>query len=195
MYNLKIDDLKKLDGFKDKKINNLISSIEKSKTCSLHNFISGLSINGVGEKTAKDLAKKFGSIEEIAKASIDDLMSIRDIGEIIAENIKSYFEDQKNLELLQELKEAGVIITNNAVMAQNGVFSGLKIVLTGTLPTYSRNEAKELIEQNGGEVVSSVSKNTDLVLAGSDAGSKLEKAKNLGIKIIDEEVFIQMLKK
>ena len=195
LYNLKMEDLQNLDGFKDKKINNLISSIEKSKTCSLHNFISGLSINGVGEKTAKDLSKKFGSIEEISKANIEELITIRDIGEVIAENIKAYFDDQKNLELLQELKEAGVTITNNSVVAQNGVFSGLKIVLTGTLPTYARNKAKELIEQNGGEVVSSVSKNTDLVLAGSDAGSKLEKAKSLGIKIIDEEVFIQMLKK
>ena len=193
LYNLKIEDLQNLEGFKDKKINNLISAIEKSKSCMLHNFISGLSINGVGEKTAKDLSKKFGSIDEIANASIEELTTIRDIGEIIAENIKAYFADDKNLELLQELKDAGVTITNNSVVAQDGVFSGLKIVLTGTLPTYSRNEAKAIIEQNGGEVVSSVSKNTDLVLAGSDAGSKLTKAQTLGIKVIDEETFNQML--
>ncbi len=194
LYNLKPEDLQNLEGFKDKKISNLISAIDKSKTCSLSNFISGLSINGVGEKTAKDLAKKFGSIEDIAKATIEDLTTIRDIGEIIAENIKEYFADSKNLELIAELNEAGVKITNNSVVAQEGVFSGLKIVLTGTLPTYSRNKAKELIEQNGGEVVSSVSKNTDLVLAGVDAGSKLTKAQSLGIKIIDEETFNQMLK-
>ncbi len=193
LYNLKIDDLKNLEGFKDKKINNLISSIEKSKTCSLSSFLSGLSINGVGDKTARDLAKKFSDIDEIINAGIDDLMQIRDIGEVIAENIKEYFVDSKNLELLAELKEAGVTITNNQTVAQDGVFSGLKVVLTGTLPNYTRNDAKAIIEANGGEVVSSVSKNTDIVLAGAEAGSKLDKAKQLGIKIIDEDAFRQML--
>ncbi len=193
LYNLKAEDLKGLEGFKDKKINNLISSIEKSKTCNLSNLISGLSINGVGEKTAKDLSKKFKTIDDIINASVEDLLTIKDIGEIIAENIKEYFADSKNLELINELKDAGVVIVNNTTVAQEGVFSGLKIVLTGTLPTYSRNEAKALIEANGGEVVSSVSKNTDLVLAGEEAGSKLDKAKALGIKIIDEDAFKKYL--
>ncbi len=193
LYNLKPQDLTTLDGFKDKKINNLIDSIHKSKTCSLSSFISGLSIAGVGEKTAKDLAKKYNTIDDLISADVFDLMTIKDVGLVIAENIVEYFADPKNCELLNELKDAGITITNNSSVVQDGPLSGLKIVLTGTLPSFTRDEAKALIERLGGEVVSSVSKNTSLVLAGKEAGSKLEKAKNLGIKIIDEEIFKQYL--
>ncbi len=193
LYKLTAAQLTILEGFKDKKINNLIESINKSKSCKMSSFISGLSINGVGEKTAKDLAKKYKDIDALTQASSSELMTIRDIGEIIADNIVEYFSDSKNLELLEELKEAGITITNSNQVAQNGVFSGLKVVLTGSLTDYSRNEAKELIEARGGEVVSSVSKNTDLVVAGQDAGSKLTKAQSLNIKIIDEQTFKNLL--
>lgn len=192
IYSLTAEDISKLDGFKDKKINNLLTAIEKSKECKLNNLISSLSINGVGEKTAKDLAKKYNTLDDLINASAEELSKIKDIGPVIAKNIKEYFLDDDNLAILRELKDAGIKITNTAV-AQNGVFSGLKIVLTGTLPSYTRDEAKALIEQNGGEVVSSVSKNTSLVLAGAEAGSKLDKAKQLGIKIIDEEEFKKYL--
>lgn len=192
IYSLQKEDIAKLEGYKDKKIVNLLASIEKSKECKLSNLISSLSINGVGEKTAKDLAKKYATLDDIKNANIEELSSIKDIGSVIAGNIKEYFSDDQNLAILQELLDAGVKITNNT-MAQEGVFSGLKIVLTGTLPSYTRDEAKELIEQNGGVVVSSVSKNTSFVLAGAEAGSKLDKAKQLNIKVIDEQEFKKYL--
>lgn len=192
IYSLQKEDIAKLEGYKDKKIVNLLASIEKSKECKLSNLISSLSINGVGEKTAKDLAKKYATLDDIKNANIEELSSIKDIGSVIAGNIKEYFSDDQNLAILQELLDAGVKITNNT-MAQEGVFSGLKIVLTGTLPSFTRDEAKELIEQNGGVVVSSVSKNTSFVLAGAEAGSKLDKAKQLNIKIIDEQEFKKYL--
>lgn len=193
IYSLSMEDLAKLDGFKDKKIANLYHAIEKSKSCKLSSLISSLSITGVGEKTAKDLAKRFPTIQDLANANKEDLIDIRDVGDVIADNIILFFKDENNLALLQELTDAGVSITNTTTASAEGVFSGQKIVLTGTLPTYSREQAKELIEANGGQVVSSVSKNTSMVLAGSDAGSKLTKAQELNIKIIDEETFKKYL--
>ncbi len=193
IYSLTREDLSKLEGFKDKKIDNLLAAIEKSKTCKLSNLISSLSISGVGEKTSKDLAKKYATIEDLISAPSQELSTIRDIGGIIADNIREYFDDPANLEIITELKDAGINIVNNNAMAQNQVFSGLKVVLTGTLTSYTREEAKAIIESMGGEVVSSVSKNTSLVIAGAEAGSKLQKATVLGVKLIDEEAFKQLL--
>ncbi len=195
IYTITQDDLKKLEGFKDKKIDNLITSIATSKTCNLNNFLDALSINGVGEKTSKDLARHFGSLQNIMSASADSLTQIKDVGEIIANNIVEFFADSSNKELIQTLLSYNIVINNPLKRADaQGIFSGKKFVLTGTLPSYTRDQATQIIEQNGGEVVSSVSKNTDYVLAGENAGSKLDKAKALGVTIIDQTEFEKLTK-
>ncbi len=191
LYTLSFTDLEKLQGFKQKKINNLLSGIEKSKNPELNNFLDALGIDGVGEKTSKDLAKKFKTLQNIINAKIEDLINIQDVGEIIANNIKTFFTNNNNLQEIENLQKVGVEIKQqeaNNVDETNPLFSK-KVVLTGTLPTYKRDEATHIIEKLGGSVVGSVSKKTDLVLAGEDAGSKLTKAQNLNIKIINEEEF------
>ncbi len=195
LYLLKQCDLVGLEGFKDKKIKNLISSIEKSKNCNLNNFIDALGIDGVGEKTAKDLAKKYKNISSLKNATFEDLILIQDVGEIIAKNIVRYFSNEQNISEINKLFELGVKINESQELKMDSshILFGKKIVLTGTLQNYSRNKATEIIESFGGTVSSSVSKNTDFVLAGSDAGSKLTKAENLGVKIISEEDFEQMI--
>lgn len=192
LYRLTYEDLKDLPSFKDKKSQNLIDSIEKSKCVSLASFIYALGIPNVGKKTAKDLTKFYESLEEIKNAKVEDLAEIRDIGEIVAKSIVEFFEDEDNLKLISDLISLGVNVKNDKVQ-QNDKFSGLTFVLTGTLDTMTRNEATLLIEQNGGQTSSSVSKNTSYVLAGHDAGSKLTKAQSLGVSIIDEEMFKKML--
>lgn len=192
LYSVTEDQLKSLDGFKDKKTSNLLRNIEKSKNCKLDNFIFALGIDGVGKKTAKDLAKYFKSIDSLSSATVDTLTLIEDIGEVIAENIVCFFKDDDNEREVNRLIELGVkpVYENEVV---NESLKGERIVLTGTLKNYKRAEAAKLIEARGGQVVGSVSKLTTLVLAGEDAGSKLDKAKSLGIKIIDENDFINLL--
>lgn len=193
LYRLKKDDLLKLDKFKEKKALNLINSIEKSKKCSLNNFIYAIGIANVGTKTAKDLAKYFGSLDNLRNAKIEELSSIRDIGEIVAGSIREFFDDEFNNKMVDDLLSVGIELAETKKVL-GGVFDGKTFVLTGTLPTLSRNQATEIIEQNGGQVTSSVSKNTSIVLAGENAGSKLSKANALGITIISEQEFLQMLK-
>lgn len=135
-----------------------------------------LGIDGIGKKTAKDLIKRFGTIESLVSATKEDLTAVDGIGDVLADNIVGYFKDEENLQELQDLYNAGVTV--RAEEKKEGVFSGKRIVLTGSLPTYKRGEATRLIEENGGEVAASVSKTVDMVLAGSDAGSKLEKPRN-----------------
>lgn len=191
LYKLKKEDLQGLEGFKDKKIQNVLDSIEKSKTCNLNNFIDALGIDGVGEKTAKDLAKKYKNISALKNAKLEDLTSIQDVGEIIARNIVNYFASQENINEIESLFNLGVKINEikQTNIDENHVLFNKKVVLTGTLQNYSRSKATEIIESFGGSVVGSVSKNTNLVIAGSDAGSKLTKAESLGIKVINEEEF------
>lgn len=181
----------KLDGFGDKKAENLINNIEKAKTCSLPSFIFALGIDGVGKKTAKDLVKRFKTLDSLKSASLEDLCLVDGVGGIIAKSVYDYFRNADNLKLIDELIDLGINFKEEET--KSGAFSGMKVVLTGSLPTYKRGEATKLIEDNGGEVASSVSKTVNLVLAGEDAGSKLAKAKTLGIKIIDEEEFKRML--
>ena len=194
LYSLKLEDLLKLDKFKEKKAKNLLKSIEKSKNVSLNNFIFAIGIANVGTKTAKDLAKYFGSLENLRKANLQELSSIRDIGDIVATSIIDFFADEFNNKMIDDLLKIGIKI-NETEKVLGGVFDGKTFVLTGTLPTYSRAEATELIEKNGGNVSSSVSKNTSYVLAGESAGSKLDKAKSLGVNIINEQEFNEMIKK
>lgn len=184
-------DLLGLDGFGDKKINNLLNAIEKSKKTTLDRFLFALGIDGIGKKTAKDLVKRFRTLENLANAPIAELGAVDGIGEILAGNVHDFFNDSSNKQFISDLLSSG--ISFDELEEKSGVFSGMKVVLTGSLPTYKRGEATRLIEDNGGEVASSVSKAVNLVLAGEDAGSKLEKAQKLGIKIIDEETFKQML--
>lgn len=191
LYSLTKDDLSVLDGFKDKKIDNFLSSVEKSKSVSLDRFINALGIENVGKKSARDLAERFGSISELMKADEATLVEIDDIGDIVAKSITSYFG--KHAWLVEKFREIGIDPVINAAKNDGGALKGKKFVLTGTLPTLTRSEATEIIEKAGGETASSVSKNTDYVLAGENAGSKLDKARLLGVKIISESDLMELV--
>lgn len=185
LYTLTPDDLSKLIAFKDKKTAKILEAIEKSKSVDLGNFIYALSINGVGQKTAKDIASTFGSLEAIMNANIESLIAIKDVGEIIAGNVIEFFKNEQNIALIQRLLDCGVSINSSVGLTIEGsIFDGKTVVLTGTLDNMSRDEASEYLERLGAKVTSSVSKKTDFVLAGENAGSKLAKAENLGVKII-----------
>lgn len=184
-------DLYGLDGFGEKKITNLLNAIEKSKRTTLDRFIFALGIDGIGKKTAKDIVKRFRTLENLKSASVDELSDVDGIGGILASNVYEFFHNDDNLSLIEKLLQSGIVFEETE--KKSGVFEGMRVVLTGSLPTYRRSEAAKLIEDNGGEVASSVSKTVDIVLAGEDAGSKLEKAEKLGIKIIDEQQFKNML--
>ena len=186
-------ELLSIDRFGIKKVENLLNSINKSKENSLDKFIFGLGIRHVGAKASKNLTKYYDSIDSLKNAKIEDLITIDDIGDVMAESIVNYFSNPKNIALIEKLKGLGV----NPIVVQtssSNKFQGLTFVLTGTLPTLTRDEASKMIEDEGGKTSSSVSKKTSYVLAGVEAGSKLKKAQDLGVTIIDEEAFIKMLK-
>ncbi len=191
LYSLTRDDLARLDGFKDKKIDNFLASVEKSKSVPLDRFINALGIENIGKKSARDLAERFGSISELMKADEATLVEVDEIGDIVAESITSYFG--KHGWLIEKFKEIGIDPKFNVVKPTGGVLTGKKLVLTGTLPTLTRTEATELIEKAGGTTSSSVSKSTDYVLVGENAGSKLDKARSLGVKIITENELLAMI--
>ena len=194
IYSIKKEDLLSLDLFKDKKADNVIKSIAKSKDVELARFLFALGIGEVGNKTAKDLASNFGSLEKIKSLSLEELSSVKDIGNVIAGNIVDFFKDEDNLKEIDKLIESGVKIEEKSKkMIKNANFEGKTFVLTGSLEGLTRSQAQELIEERGGKTSSSVSKNTDYVLAGSEAGSKLAKAEALGIKIISQQEFEKML--
>ena len=182
-----------LDGFKSKKAQNLLDGIEKSKNAPLKNFIFALGIENVGKKTAADLAKKYKTLSALRSAQKEELMEMDDVGEAVAQSIYEYFRDEENEKELSRLEEAGVKPQEESGETAAGVFSGENVVLTGSLSEFTRSEAEALIEKNGGNAQSSVTKSTTLVVAGEKAGSKLEKAKALGIKIIDEEAFKSLI--
>ena len=192
LYRLTAEDLADLEGFKDKKINNLLTAIEKSKTPTLDAFIYAIGVEGVGRVAAKDLAARFKSMENLQNATAEELIGLENVGEITANAIVAYFQDENNLLELAALKEVGVAPTWSEEKKE-GVFSGESVVLTGTLSGYKRSEAQKLIEERGGVCQSSVTAKTTLVIAGEEAGSKLEKAKKLGIKVIDEAAFKAMI--
>lgn len=196
LFNLTKEDLLKLDKFKEKKAQNLLSAIERSKKISLSRFIFSLGIPEVGEVSARTLAKKFKTLENVMNTQAEDLVGVEDVGEIIAGFITSYFADEKNIQEINKLMEAGVeILTEYEPEILDTEFSGKKIVLTGTLEKYARDEASEIIRKLGGTTASSVSKNTDFVLAGREAGSKLKKAQDLGITILSEDDFNKIIEK
>lgn len=192
LYKLTKEDLLQLDKFKEKKAQNILNSLEKSKKCTLNNFIYAIGISNVGSKTAKDLAKYYGTLDNVRKATVEELSMIRDVGEIVAMSIVDFFSDEFNNKMVDDLLAVGIEISETKKVL-GGKFEGKTFVLTGTLPTLTRSQATELIEKNGGQVVSSVSKKTSIVLVGENAGSKLNKANELGIQIISEEDFLQMI--
>lgn len=197
LYKLTKEQLMTLDKVKDKKAQNIVDSIAKSKNVELGKFIFAIGIPEVGEKTAKDIAKKFKTLENVKKATLEELLQIKDIGEIIARNVVDFFADNKNLDEIDRLIDVGIVVQEigDEEISENSEFSGKTIVLTGSLLGYTRQQAQDIIEKLGGTVTSSVSKNTNLVIAGAEAGSKLIKANALGIKVINEDEFVKLIEK
>ena len=187
------DEILMIDRYGEKKIQNLLTSIENSKNQSLDRFIFGLGIRFVGAKASKNLAKTYKTLDNIMNAPYDDLITIPDIGDVMALSIVDYFKNPHHLELIHKLLSYGVNPINK-IEESLQLFAGKTIVLTGTLEKMSRDEGNALIEKLGGKAASSVSKKTSFVVAGPKAGSKLDKAKELGIKVYNEEEFLKMVK-
>lgn len=185
-----------LDGWQSKSIDNLLNAIEKSKLNSLERLLFGLGIKEVGVKMAKTLAKKFNDLSGLLNASTEDLLEISDVGPVVASSIRDWFSDGNNLQMIEELKKEGLNFQyiKKTQTAANSYFSGKTIVLTGTLNKMGRKEASEILENLGAKVTGSVSRSTDIVLAGLEAGSKLDKARELNIEVIDEETFLNLIK-
>ena len=185
-----------LDGWKDKSIDNLLEAIEKSKENSLEKVLFGLGIKEVGEKMAKTLARKYLDIDALSQASEEELAEIPDVGPVLIKSIVTWFADEKNKELVAALKDKGVNFKfiGNTVKAAGNYFSGKTVVLTGTLSSMGRKEATTLLEDVGAKVTGSVSKATDCVVAGMEAGSKLDKAQQLGIQVLSEDEFLALIK-
>ncbi|WP_158734638.1 NAD-dependent DNA ligase LigA [Alteribacillus sp. YIM 98480] len=195
LYKLEKEELLKLERMGEKSVQNLLNAIEASKENSLEKLIFGLGIRFVGSKAARTLAEHFETMERLQMASSDDLLAIYEVGEKMADSIVSYFEKPEAQALINELKELGINMTykgpKKAVTAVDSIFYGKTVVLTGSLENVTRKEAKQKIESFGGKVTGSVSKNTDLLIAGEDAGSKLTKAQEIGIEIWGEDQFLE----
>ena len=193
LYTLSENKLLQLDNFKEKSVNNLLSAIEKSKSNSLDRLVFGLGIRNIGQASAKLLCDKFGDLDNIMNASAEQISEIDGFGGVMAQSVYNAFHEEHMKELIQRLKECGINTKYEKIQIDDR-FAGKTFVLTGTLPTLKRSEAKALIEKYGGKASGSVSKKTDYVLAGEEAGSKLDKAQQLGIEIITEEQFKDMIK-
>ena len=195
LYYLKKEQISVLERMGDKSATNLINAINKSKENDLWRFINGLGIKLIGTKAAKILASEFKDLDKLMNATESELINLEEFGQTMADSVVEFFKEEKNISVIEKLKEAGVntklIESDDADIPK--IFEKMKIVLTGTLPTLKRNDAKEMIEKRGGKATSSVSKSTSFVLAGEEAGSKLTKANDLGIKVIDEEKFLQLI--
>lgn len=192
LYALTAEQLLALDGFKEKKAQNLIRAIDASRTRKLDAFIFALGIPNVGRKTARDLAERFGSLEALRAADAGTLLTIDDVGQIVADSIVGFFADEKNAASVDALLAAGVS-PQWEIRQAGGVFEGMTVVVTGTLSSMGRSEAEEIIRNLGGKAAGSVSKKTSLVVAGENAGSKLTKANSLGVKVIGEAEFLAMI--
>ena len=193
LYHLDREKLVALKGFGEKKAEKLFAELEKSKDCELDAFLFAIGIPNIGKKTAYDLMAHFGTLEALMGASEQELEDVEDVGGIVAASITEYFADEENRRFVNRLLEAGVRPQMHAQQDAGTLFEGMTFVLTGTLPTLSRAQAQEMIRKNGGKATGSVSKKTSIVLAGESAGSKLDKARELGVRIIDEAQFLQMI--
>ena len=194
IYNLTLEDIASLKKNGKKFASNLIESIEKSKSQDLFNIINALGIRQVGIKAAKILAKKYKTMDNLMSASLESLCTVNDVGEITANNIYEFFRQEQTIDMINKLKQSGVNMKLNEEEGIDNRFDGKIFVLTGSLTKYTRDEASNLIEKFGGKTSSSVSKKTNYVLAGEDAGSKLTKAQSLGITILAEDEFENMTK-
>jgi DNA ligase (NAD+) len=179
----------------DKSAMNLLDALEKSKQTTLPRFLFGLGIRHVGEATAKELAKHFGKLDAIMDATEEQLLTVNDVGPIVAKSLRTFFDQPHNREVVEQLRACGLTWEEGEPVAVTPKpLSGKTFVITGTLPTLSRDEAKDMLEAAGAKVAGSVSKKTDYLLAGSDAGSKLDRAMELGLAVIDETVLLNMLR-
>ena len=200
LYRLKKEDLLPLERMGEKSVQNLLTAIEASKQNSLEKLIFGLGIRHIGEKAASLLAKNFKTMDALKNATFDELVAIDEIGEKMAESVVKFFKEEKVVQLIEQLERLGINMTylkdepEGQSIAAQAVFANKTVVLTGKLEHFTRNEAKAIIEANGGKVTGSVSKNTDLVIAGEKAGSKLKQAEKLNIPVWDEEKFIEVIK-
>lgn len=193
-YTLTFEKIYNLEGFKEKSVNNLLDSINQSKKVPFERVLFALGIRFVGSTVAKVLAKSFKNIENIEKAKIEDLTKVDEIGERIAKSVFSFFRDERNIEIVNNLKTAGLQFKSEEIEGETEILKGKKIVISGTFKKYSRNELKQMIEQNGGKNTSSVSKSTDYFLAGEKVGpSKLEKVEKFQIQIISEDEFLSLI--
>jgi DNA ligase (NAD+) len=188
LYRLGLNAVASLERMAEKSAQNLLAALEKSKRTTLPRFLFGLGIRHVGEATAKDLARHFGSLDAIMDASAEQLLEVADVGPVVAESIHTFFQQPHNREVVEQLRACGVTWEDGEPAARAPKpLAGKTIVLTGTLPTLTRDEAKDLLEAAGAKVAGSVSKKTDYVIAGAEAGSKLDKARELGVAVLDEE--------
>lgn len=195
LYYLSIDDISQMDKMGEKSAQNLLNALEKSKTNPLYRLINALGIRHIGEKAAKLIAREYKTLDAVRQADVISLSSIADIGNVMAESMVEYFNEPQNIEFIEKLEKVGIncIDTSESSLNENR-FNGKTFVLTGTLANYKRSEASAIIESFGGKTSSSVSKNTDYILAGAEAGSKLDKAEKLGVTIISEKEFEEMIK-
>lgn len=193
LYRLTMQDFMQLDLVKEKSASNMYTSVQNSKSRPLNRLLTALGIRHVGKETAEILAGEFGSIDALGKATLEELSMIEGIGDIIAKSIYDYFRDENNLKMLEDLKQLG-LNPSSAPKAKSDILAGKTFVLTGTLQNMTRDEASSVIKSHGGKTSSSVSKKTSYVLAGENAGSKLDKAKDLGVIILTEDDFLEMIK-
>lgn len=194
LYKLGLGQLSGLDRMAEKSAANLLAALDHSRSTTLQRFIFALGIRNVGESTARDLAAHFGSLDALVAASLESLESVPDVGPVVAASIRQFFDEPHNMEVIKGLRDAGVAWKEGERRRVPAGLAPRTFVLTGTLPTLTRDEARAMIEAGGNKVSGSVSKKTDYVVAGEDAGSKLEKARSLGVKVIDEKEFLQLIK-
>ena len=194
LYRMGLSALSTLDRMAEKSAQNLLASLEKSKSTTLARFLFGLGIRHVGEATAKDLARHFGALDAIMNASVEQLLEVNDVGPVVAQSIRTFFEQPHNREVVEQLRACGVHWPEGPPAPRAALpLAGKTVVLTGTLPTLGRDEAKDLLEAAGAKVAGSVSRKTDYVVAGAEAGSKLEKARELNIRVLDEDGLRELL--
>jgi DNA ligase (NAD+) len=196
LYALRFEDLAALARMGPKSAQNLLDGIERSKSAGLARLVFALGIRHVGERTARTLAARFGDIDRLAAATEEDLVRVEDVGPVVAESLAFFFKQPENLGLVRKLKAAGLSVRaeEGEVASGAGTLAGKTYVLTGTLTGFSRDEARAALERLGATVTDSVSKKTFALVAGADPGSKLDKARRLGVAVLDEEGFVALLK-
>ncbi|MDO9026325.1 MAG: helix-hairpin-helix domain-containing protein, partial [bacterium] len=194
LYFLRGEQIMKLERMGKKSAENLLLGIEKSKSNPFWKVLMALGIANVGSQVSRLLAQRYRSLDNLQKATCEDISKIYGLGGAVGSSVETFFANKKNRQVLEKIKKAGVNLESSAETEVPQTFAGMTVVLTGSLPDYTREQATELIVGRGGQVTSAVSKKTSMVLAGSEPGSKLDKARKLGVKIIDEAEFIKLLK-